>query len=90
MSKIPAVHRTEPVHKLERTDSEIMESLREANRSCVEKRIALVTMLQKVRTQFAFYADSHRQKGTEDGDKKAQTNEDFVKEIDEVLAQQSG
>jgi len=50
----------------------------------------LVALLRKCREQFAFYHENHRQKQTEDGDKKAAANLAFVHEIDAALAQAEG
>lgn len=41
--------------------------------------------LRLCRAQFTFYAGSHREKGTPDGDRKAAVNEDMARMIDRAL-----
>jgi hypothetical protein len=50
----------------------------------------LIDMLRKCRDKFAFYGQSHRAKGTEDADKKADVNAAMASDIDKALAEHSG
>lgn len=45
----------------------------------------LIAELDNCQTQFAFYADQHAQKGTEDGNRKAEVNRGFVRGIERTL-----
>lgn len=63
----------------------IIATLRQANQDCIDRTTALLKMLGSCRNQFSLYAQSHKAKGTDDGDQKAATNESFVAQIDETL-----
>lgn len=53
----------------------------------LERNLArAVEMLEDCRTQFKFYADQHRAKGTDDGDRKAATNMEMGGRITTFLA----
>lgn len=67
-------------------DNKTIEILTAANKECLERTVPLLRMLGSCRNQFSLYAQSHKAKGTDDGNQKAATNEDFVKQIDDTIA----
>lgn len=71
------------------TPEEVIKNLSEANQKLMDRQVKLVKMLKKSREQFAFYAESHKEKGIEDGAKKAETNFGYVNEIDDLLRQEN-
>jgi len=59
--------------------------LLEANNRYVEINRNLKAQLRKDREAFAFYADQHRAKKTEEADEKAKVNDQFVTDITTCL-----
>lgn len=79
-NKVPSPSEVNP------TDPDVLiETLRTANTACVNRTAPLVAMLGRCRQQFTLYGDSHKAKGTEEGNQKAATNFGLAADIEQVL-----
>jgi hypothetical protein len=68
-------------------DKKLIENLTQVNRACVNRTVPLLNMLGRCKQQFLLYAESHRAKGTPEGDQKAETNAGLAHDIDEAISE---
>lgn len=62
----------------------------EVNARLIAAAPEMAAALEKAAAQFEFYEQSHRAKGTQDGDAKAETNRAMAAEIHAILARIKG
>lgn len=78
---------TPPVIDNAKTQTEIISGMSEANVQMAGKLARAINQLRNNTAQFAYYEEQHRAKGTEDADKKADVNAEFVKTNSDLIAE---
>ena len=76
-----------PVIDNHREPTEIIEAMSQANNAMALKLGKAILQLKANKEQFRLYERLHREKGTEDGNTKAETNNTFATTNEELIAE---